>query len=97
MAQPVISSATFDKDSYVAGDTALLTVVRGDETTTSETDAVTVSATDNVTGESSTFSATLTISDVTKDPTTVGATSATGRTFTIVSDDTVTAVLSTIV
>lgn len=97
MAQPVISSATFDKDSYSVGDTALLTVVRGDETTTSETDAVTVTATDNVTGEASEFSATLTITDVRKDPTTVAVSSAAGRVFTAVSDDGTTAVFSTTV
>jgi hypothetical protein len=97
MAVPVISSASFDAATYVTGATATLTVVRNDTSGSSTTDAVTVTATDNVTGEVATESVSLTVNDTVTDPTTVAVSSAEGRTFTLVSDDGVTAVYTTTV
>jgi hypothetical protein len=97
MAQPVISSASYDKDGYATGETATLTVVRADVTSTTVTDDTPVTATDNVTGESTEAHATLTVEESSTDPTTIGVSSATGRTFTAVSDDGTTAVYSTTV
>jgi hypothetical protein len=88
-----ISSATLDKDTYAAGDPMTLTVVRSASTTTERTDTLTVGAT---AGDASapTVSASLTVTLTSPEASTVSVSDDSGRTWTQVSDDGATAVLT---
>lgn len=94
MPTPTITSATLDKASYSVGDSALLTVVRGDTSTEARTDSLSVVATGADGAFSETTTVTVSIEATVSEASTVSVSDSSGRVWTAGADDGTTAQFS---
>lgn len=94
MPTPTITSATLDKPTYSVGDVATLTVVRADTSTEAHSDSLSITATGADGAISETTTVTVSIDGTVTEASTVSVTDSSGRVWSPVSDDSVTAVFS---